>query len=154
MITQFKFHKQLAFGRSLSSLLIQQLKSSIEVNLPCKLPEQIISMPLHHKRQGQRGFNQADYIARQISRALQVNYNPALCCRNSEQTPQSQLNKRARSQNMRNTFTVNDTQDLPHSIAIIDDVITTGASVNALSQAFRARGVKHIQVWALARTPL
>lgn len=116
-------------------------------------PQLIIPMPLHPKRLANRGFNQALEIARPIAKALQIPLDWQACRRIKDTPPQITLPRKERHKNMKNAFSC--TKDFTGMhIAIVDDVITTGASVDALATVLHARGAREVSVWAVARTLL
>jgi len=116
-----------------------------------RLPECIIPVPLHKHRLHERGFNQALELARLIARQLKVPLNYSLCRREKATPFQSGLSARQRKQNLRNAFNVIQTPAYNH-VAIFDDVVTTGSTVNELARQLKEEGVEIIEVWAIART--
>ncbi|MFT6957079.1 MAG: ComF family protein [Halieaceae bacterium] len=120
-------------------------------------PDLIVPVPLNWRRQLWRGFNQAERLAQGL-----VDNHPRLkhplvsgtirCKRSSAETSQSHLGARQRAALARDTFTVAGRCD-NLTIAIIDDVLTTGATANALATALRKAGASHVEVWCIARTP-
>ena len=145
-ITQLKFHRKLHYGPVLASLLIEKIEQHVE-----KLPECIIPVPLHPNRLRQRGFNQAYEIAHPIARKYGLKLDCKSCQRIVSTPPQMEQNKKARQKNIRNAFSVS-TEFNYKSVAIVDDVMTTGQTLNELARVLRERGASHIQVWAVARS--
>ncbi|MGI0119153.1 ComF family protein [Zooshikella sp. RANM57] len=148
LILQFKYNQQLGIGETLSQLLAEKIKQQY---LDDALPEQIIPVPMHPKRLASRGFNQAALISKQLSKYLNIPINTQSCKRVIETKPQEGLNAKQRSKNLQHAFTSTHTVS-PH-IVIVDDVITTGATINALVETLNSARVKRIDVWSLARTP-
>ena len=113
-------------------------------------------MPLHHRRLRERGFNQALELARQIVQRSGID-----CCRHQLRRqrytePQNNLDLQQRQGNLANAFALAEAlpaRVLTH-VAIVDDVVTTGATVSALAQVLRRQGAQRIDVWAVARTLL
>jgi len=145
-VTQLKFHQKLHYAKILADLLIDRIDSATE-----KLPECIIPVPLHPARLRQRGFNQALEIARPIAKKYSLKLDSQCCKRIVSTPPQMQQNKQARQKNIRNAFRVLDNFNY-QDIAIVDDVMTTGQTLNELARVLRMHGAKHIQVWAVARS--
>lgn len=116
------------------------------------LPEAIIPVPLHGSRQRQRGYNQALLIARALGRRLGVSVidNAVIRCRAT--ASQSGLKHRDRLGNVRKAFKLSRPLAVTR-VAVCDDVVTTGATVNELAKLLIANGCSEVQVWALARTP-
>lgn len=147
-ITRFKHQRDLVAGQFLTTQLAQQLKLDYEYQ---PWPDAVTAVPLHWRRQLGRGFNQAAYICRQLSRELKI---PILdCCRRRKPTTQQQrLSRQQRLKNLRQSFEViTDIQDL--HLALIDDVMTTGSTARELSSILLKAGAKQVDVWVLARTP-
>ena len=103
------------------------------------------------RRRRQRGFNQAQDIAENAGRHLGITVNTGLVQRVRRVRSQRELNREERLANLRGVFKV--TSEVPERVAIVDDVVTTGATVRVLAGVLREAGARDIQVWALARTP-
>ena len=99
-----------------------------------------------------RGFNQALEIARPISKHLQLPIDHSTCVRSHATTPQMKLEKRSRLQNIKGVFATRREISFRH-VALLDDVVTTGATVSELASLLKRKGVERVDVWALARTP-
>jgi ComF family protein len=134
-------------GRALSELLIK----FIETN-NAKLPEIIIPVPLHPTRLKERGFNQALELAKPIARHFNIPLDTKSCKRTKATATQSTLDKKIRIKNMRGAFEIVRDIKCDH-LVLIDDVVTTGTTVNELAKVIKSCGVKRVDVWALARTP-
>lgn len=146
LITQLKFHGNLSYAPLLAFGFINSMQRSKN-----NLPECIIPIPLHTKRLQERGFNQALEMARIISKQLQIPLDNSLCTRNKVTPFQSGLSAKQRKQNMKGAFTISKPHQYKH-IAIFDDVVTTGTTVNELAKELKQSGVETIEVWAIART--
>lgn len=146
LISQFKFHNNLSFAPLLANTFIKGLKKR-----KTNLPECIIPIPLHKQRLKERGFNQALELARIISKNINVPVDFALCQRTKATPFQSGLSAKQRKQNLKNAFSISDTHNYKH-VAIFDDVVTTGTTVNELAKQLKQSGVEIIEVWAIART--
>jgi ComF family protein len=133
-------------GRALGLLLADRVRAQ-----PIQI-DALVAVPLHPRRLRERGYNQAAEIARTVSQQLQI---PLLArgirrCRASP--PQTGLDAKHRYANIADAFAVS--RDLSRlRMAIVDDVITTGATVNALAGALAAAGAARLEAWAVARTP-
>lgn len=150
MIGRYKYRNQRKFARPLTAGLADYLDQQLSA-YPQQAPELIIPAPMHPRRRRQRGFNQADEIAETVSRRLGIPWCARTVKRCRPVRPQRELGREQRLANLRGVFTV--TRPLPHRVAIVDDVITTGATVRMLTNALREAGAVDVQVWALARTP-
>ena len=146
LITQLKFHSNLAHAPLLAHGFVKAIQQR-----KAKLPECIIPVPLHPKRLRDRGFNQALELARLVSKQLDVPLNYSLCKRNKVTPFQSGLSAKERKQNLKNAFSLEQIHNYKH-IAIFDDVVTTGTTVNELAKQLKSSGVEVVEVWAIART--
>lgn len=145
LIQNLKYGEQLA----LADVLAKQLLLKIDRK---NLPDAIIAMPLHPNKLRQRGYNQAMLLAKKLADELQIELaNHTVCERVRDTVAQSTLPFKARGKNMRNAFVCN--IDLSgKKIALVDDVMTSGASLNALAAAVQKRGAAEVQAWVVART--
>lgn len=146
LIRQLKFHARLSHIRVLSRLLQGYL-----VKIGLDRPELIIPVPMHPGRQRKRGFNQALEIARPLARYFNVPLAADICERHLDTAPQSELPAKRRAANIRNAFRLRGPLTAKH-IAIVDDVMTTGATANELARLLKRHGAERVQVWVLART--
>ncbi len=145
LIKQLKFQGKLAHARLLGELLAAQLATRIET-----LPQRIIPVPLHRTRLRERGFNQSVELARPIAARFGIPIDVSSCTRVRATPAQSTLPAAQRKANVRDAFKIRRRIPVRH-VAILDDVITTGHTVNELAQALRRAGVPVVEVWAVAR---
>lgn len=149
MIKRLKFSADLKYARITAGLVAAHIDRTLD---PTELPDLLIPMPIHARRTIDRGFNQAEQIARYLRSDLALSIDRLAVTRTTELPAQSGLNARQRELNMRNAFEVN--ADLSgKSVAMIDDVVTTGATARSLARRLRKAGAKNISLWAIARTP-
>ena len=148
LISQFKFQHNLAAGRLLAGLWLRSLPASALPQADC-----IIPVPLHPRRLRHRGYNQALELARPIAATLQLPIAHSLCVRNKATRVQSELALKERKKNLRHAFSVRQNHNYKH-IVIIDDVVTSGNTVNELARTLKLSGVETVQVWAVARAVL
>ena len=146
LICKLKYHHHIHLAKLLGTLLASHLKKYHQA-----LPELLITVPLHKKRIQQRGFNQAVEIARTVAAQLQLSTDYR-CIKKSKMTPlQTTLNSHQRRHNLKGAFCLHHSLDAK-SVAIIDDVMTTGATVSEIASLLKANGVPRVEVWVLART--
>lgn len=107
-------------------------------------------MPLHRNRLRQRGFNQAQEIAREIARNLRLPILSHAAARIIDTPPQASLSLKARRNNLRGAF-VCDAGVRGKRVAIVDDVMTSGSTLDALAEALLHAGVLEVQCWVAAR---
>ena len=140
---KFKKHAELAsyFANKFTDIILDKNN----------LPEALIPVPLHKKRQSQRGYNQSLQLAKCLGKKLNIPVNTDLCERIINTDPQSELPMKSRKKNVKNAFRLNN-NNVPEHIAIVDDVITTGSTINEIAQLFKKAGCEQIYVWAIART--
>ena len=146
LIGQFKFHGSLFCAPLLAQTFIRSVQHRKN-----NLPECIIPIPLHTKRLHERGFNQSLELARIIAEQLHVPLDYTLCQRNKSTPFQSGLSSKQRRQNLKNAFVISKPHNYKH-VAIFDDVVTTGTTVNEFAKELKASGIGIIEVWAIART--
>lgn len=145
LITQLKFHANLSYAPLLVHKLVDLVKQRR------KLPDCIIPVPLHKQRLRERGFNQALELARIVAVNLNIPLDYSICQRTKSTPFQSGLSAKQRKQNLRNAFSVTKEHSYKH-VAIFDDVVTTGMTVNELAKQLKLSGVETVEVWAIART--
>lgn len=144
LIQAMKYGEQLALAHAFAERLVQRIPRD-------SLPDCIIPMPLHPAKLRERGYNQSHLIAAPIARKLDIELLPRACLRVRDTTPQSSLPWKARKKNMRDAFSC-ETDLTGRRVALVDDVLTTGASLNALADVVRRRGAREIEAWVVART--
>ncbi|MCI0748963.1 MAG: ComF family protein [Nevskiales bacterium] len=144
-ILNLKFHGRLAPAHVLGTLMASKLATR-----PQPLPELLIPVPLHSARLRRRGYNQAMEIARALSRRLSIPMPAGTAERIRPTREQTELSAVDRRHNVKGAFTVNPIARGRH-IALLDDVITTGATLAELARAARKAGAVHIEAWAVAR---
>lgn len=144
--TRFKFGADLAAGRVLSTLWLRE-------PLPMECPDLIVPVPLHRHRLRERGYNQAIELARPLARTLRVPLENTWLQRGRGTSPQTELGAAARRRNVHGAFVARTDVAWPEHVALLDDVMTTGATLVECSGVLRRAGVKRIDVWALARAP-
>lgn len=149
LIQRLKFNKRLSFARLLGSLMADELSKRYAADAE-SLPDVIIPVPLHASRLRERGYNQALEIARPIARCLKIPVDYKCAVRTRETAMQSELPAKLRRNNVKGAFKISGLQQANH-VAIIDDVMTTGHTVEELASEVRKAGIKKIDVWTCAR---
>ena len=148
LIAQLKFNQHLTCAAVLSELLLMFLQTQYRKQ---NWPQAIIPVPLHPRRLAERGYNQANELAKPLGKTLKIPVYFDLYERVKETPTQTAASARERRINLKNAFALAKPHTLKH-IAILDDVLTTGSTVSALSHALKCSGVKCIDVWAIAKT--
>ncbi len=115
-------------------------------------PDLLLPMPLHPVRLRERGFNQSLEIAKPVSRWLDIPLAADACQRKRDTPPQAGLKWRERRRNVRGAFAC-DLDLNGKKVAVLDDVMTTGATLNEISRILKSRGASEVSAWVIARTP-
>jgi ComF family protein len=144
LIHGVKYNGRLDFARLLGLLLAEAVGRT-----GATLPDLIVPVPLHPARLRQRGYNQALEIARPLGRELDIALAPRAARRLRPTPPQTELAPVARRRNVHGAFAANAVGGT--HVAIVDDVMTTGSTVDALARALRRAGADQVQVWVVAR---
>jgi ComF family protein len=151
LITQFKFHGAL----DLAPALMQRLLSAFEQgNMPS--PTLLLPVPLSRERLRERGYNQAWELARRLGRALHCEADARLLLRVKDTPHQLALPTDRRAGNVRAAFAVEPLRLAElrgRSVTLVDDVMTTGATVAELARVLLQAGAAEVSVWVVARTP-
>jgi len=141
-----------ALGRLLAEALVASAARSAAASpAAAARPTLIVAVPLHASRLRERTFNQADEIARPVARALGLTQRHRGIRRVRATASQTALGRSDRLGALAGAFAVGGRLD-DLDIAIVDDVVTTGATVNALAAALKAAGARRVEAFAVART--
>lgn len=152
LITRFKHNAKWPFGHLLADVLSQYLQHRFDEDLP--RPDALLPVPLAAKRLRQRGFNQAAMLARWLSRQLDLPCEENVVHRIQDTSAQQDLDAKARKRNLRNAFALtSDANVKGRHLALVDDVLTTGATAQALARLLMNAGAARVDVYCLARTP-
>ncbi|MGA7593571.1 MAG: ComF family protein [Gallionella sp.] len=144
LIQDMKYREQLALANAFAEKMVQGIDRQ-------SLPDCVIAMPLHPAKLRERGFNQSLLLASTVASKLGLKLLTHACLRVRDTPPQSVLPWKARKQNVRNAFSCQ--VDLAGKrVALVDDVLTTGASLNALAGAVSKAGAIEVSAWVVART--
>lgn len=147
-VARFKYHQQFYVGRELASLLIQAPVDFQKYDF-------FVPVPLHWRRQFRRGFNHSHFLAHSLGKKTckpvatflkRIRFTPA----------QAKLTSEERLKNIQgafalNAFAIRAKNIREKSILLIDDVLTTGATVNACAKVLHQAGAKHIDILTVAR---
>ena len=144
LIQQLKYGDQLALADTLASKLAERIDHG-------RLPDIVIAMPLHPNKLRRRGYNQSLLLARKLAQELDIKLITHACRRIRDTPSQSSLPFKERGKNMRNAF-VCEVDLSGMKVALVDDVLTSGASMDALAAAVLKSGASEAQAWVVART--
>ena len=144
LIQALKYRERLILVNYLADALTRRITSR---------PDCIVALPLHPVRLRERGFNQSLLLARQISRRLGIPLLADACERVRNTPSQSSLPWKERDKNMRQAFACKPGAGVRGKhVAVVDDVMTTGASIGELARALKQSGAKEVSAWVVART--
>ncbi|AMX01463.1 ComF family protein [Microbulbifer thermotolerans] len=146
LVQRFKYRGDLAAGHSLAQLAAGPLRPTD------KAPDLLAPIPLHWRRYWQRGFNQSQLIAAELGRQWHLPVHARLLRRVVAREAQLRLKRSQRLRNPEHSFAVCSPVEGRH-IGLVDDVITTGATLEAAARALIAAGAAWVSAYALARTP-
>ena len=146
LLPRLKFAGDLAAGRLVSQLMATHLRQAPR-------PQALVPIPLHRARLRRRGFDQALELARPRGRDLGLPVLDGALVRLRATAEQSTLSAVARRRNVRGAFAVRPRLPLPAHVALVDDVMTTGATLRAAAAALRQAGVARVDAWVAARVP-
>lgn len=151
LVHQLKFGEKISYARSIGEMLLVAFENAI-VDKYGK-PDCIIPVPLHNKRLRQRGYNQSTEITRVMAKktGMPIAYDAVV--RRRVTLTQTGLKAKERQKNIRGAFSVLDVENYRH-VLIIDDVVTTGSTVNELSKELKRSGVERVGVLSIARAPI
>lgn len=151
LISRFKHNRQWPLGRLMAEMLSSGLQHRYAEGLA--RPDLLLPVPLARRRQRERGFNQAGLLARWLSKRLAIALNERLLQRTRETPAQQSLDAKARRRNLQRAFALVDEGVIEGlHVAVVDDVLTTGATAQAIAALLRGAGARQVDVYCLART--
>ncbi len=148
LIHNLKYFEKTRIARYLANLAVDYL----EKEKPFHSVDFVVPVPLHLGKLRERGFNQSDYLAKIIAKQMEWKYTPKLVKRVVFTKSQTFLTPSERKKNVGNAFAVDEKTDIyDKSVLVVDDVFTTGATVNAIASVLKKRKVKNVFVLTIAR---
>lgn len=152
LVCSFKFGRNLACGRILARELSRAAGEGSRL-----LPSCILPVPLHRTRHFSRSFNQADLLARQAGHNLGIPVFSTTLLRRRRTRAHSGLDAASRKRNIRGAFTCRIPAGKEHyyaNPALVDDVMTTGATLAECTRTLKKAGARRVSVWVAARAPI
>ena len=150
LLTDLKFHQRLEPTAALLGPLLARLHDARATGV------RVVAVPLARERLRERGYNQSWELARRLARALALDTHADALFRARDTGHQLGLHRDARAANLQGAFVVTPRHAAwvrGARIALVDDVLTTGATAHAAVRTLRAAGARDVQVWVVARTP-
>jgi len=148
LIQAYKYAGTVGLANTLAGFLESAVRDAGE-----EMPDVLLAMPLTRTRLAERGYNQAREIARLLGRRLNLRLDANGVARVRHGTPQAELPMPERRRNVRGAFAARRAfKGL--DVAVVDDVMTTGATLDELAGVLKAAGASRVRNWVVARTPL
>ena len=148
VIHRYKYQRALWLEGYLAELLVSRAAPALRGGAW----DALVPVPLHTVKQREREFNQAERLARHLSKATGIPLKPRLLRRVQPTRTQTQLSREERLANVRRAFALREKTDLAgRRFVVIDDVLTTGATTGACAGVLRAAGAAEVCVWTVAR---
>lgn len=151
LIAQYKFHGMLDLAQALAARM-----HAAQQRAGRPVPDLLLPTPLATQRLRERGFNQAWELTQRLARLLHARADAQLLLRVKDTPHQLALPPEQRAANVRGVFAVEPLRRSElrgRSVAVIDDVLTTGATFNEMARVLKHAGASRVEAWALARTP-
>ena len=149
-LIRFKFYNKPGYGKTFASLLLEAIRKIDD------LPpiDMIMSVPLHKKRKRTRGYNQSLILARHISRWTGIPERSAILARVRNTDVQSLLDAKKRAENVQGAFSVTAHEKIKgKKVLLIDDIITTGSTIDECCRVLKEAGVSYAAAAAVAAAP-
>lgn len=147
VIHRFKFGNHPEFGEGLAILMAEVFMREFDSQIDC-----IVPIPMHRKKERSRGFNQAAILANGVSKAIGVPVCTGLS-RKKQTKPQGSLSAAEREENVKNAFEVKERMFFQNKkVLLIDDVFTTGSTVESCAKTLISAGAKEVSSLTLSST--
>ncbi len=151
LIHLLKYNKKRGIMRSLERI-IRSYFDCFSSSFPSL--DLVVPIPLHRKRLRERGFNQAELIAKVVAKHIQVRLSNGNLKRTKATITQTSLDREERTKNLRQAFTVKNRDEFQaRDVLVVDDVYTTGTTIKEAARTLKEAGVQEVYVFALARAP-
>lgn len=144
LLPRLKFHRDFACGRVLAQAMADHCAQLTR-------PDALLPLPLHRERLRRRGYDQALELACPLARSLDLPLADRLLARSRPTRAQSRLDAAARTRNLRGAFSIAAGASMPAHIVLVDDVMTTGATLHAAARTLLAAGAQRVDAWVCAR---
>ncbi|MCI8851957.1 MAG: ComF family protein [Lachnospiraceae bacterium] len=139
-LAAFKYHGR----REYSIYYAREMAHAFESQISCWQPQALIPIPLHKSRRRKRGYNQAELTARELGRMLRIPVDTKVLLRCKRTAPQKDLNERQRRENLKTAFKISGDDVKYNTVVLIDDIYTTGSTMDAAARALKEKGVRKV----------
>lgn len=139
-ISMFKYHNR----REYADFYAKEMYEHCQWFLKNCAPEVILPVPVHKEKKRKRGFNQSELVAKKLGKLLKVPVDTGYLLRTEKTTPQKELTRQQRKQNLKKAFALSDEGENYERVLIVDDIYTTGATIDAISEILRENQTKII----------
>jgi len=154
LVRRFKFHRNMVCGQLLANELVRAVRNGLTSpgsSMQNRQPDIVVPVPLHFWRRCKRGFNQAEVLALELQKHCGLHLRRDLLRRVTATAAQSGLDRKTRLKNLRNAFQCHALGGA--HVALVDDVLTTGATLQECSSVLKRAGASEVTVWVAARVP-
>lgn len=148
LVQAFKFDENLALAQLFADAMIAAVRANAKSDAR---PDRIIALPLAARRLATRGFNQSAVLAERVAHNLGIAYAPRGMLKIRDTPPQAGLDREARYKNVRGAFVCESGAVAGLHVALLDDVMTTGATMSEAARALKKAGARRVSAWVLAR---
>lgn len=139
-IYNFKYNNKREYARIyINELTKYHREKIISWRAQCLIP-----VPVHKAKMRERGFNQAELLAKELGKQLELPVNDKLIIRCKETTPQKQLNSKERKNNLKKAFKISNNDVKLKKVILVDDIYTTGATIDSISAVLKNAGVSNV----------
>lgn len=139
-ISMFKYHNR----REYAAFYAEEMKERCGRLIGLCAPQVILPIPIHREKRRQRGFNQAELVAKELGKLLKIPVDPGYLLRTQKTVPQKELTRRERKENLKEAFQLRENAVVYDRVLLIDDIYTTGATIDAVSEILRKNQTKII----------
>ena len=147
---KFKFQNKMSLGDDLTGILIEYFKSGPDIDLSSV--DSVTAVPLHQKRQRERGFNQSEFLAEKFARHYGLNFRNDILVKIKDTKPQFSLKRNVRFKNVSGAFEASPKDAIAgRRVLLVDDIFTTGATICECAKALKSAGAESVYVITLCR---
>lgn len=139
-VSMFKYHNR----REYAKVYAKEMRECCAHFLKMAAPEVILPVPIHKQKKRERGFNQAELIAKELGKLMDIPVDSSYLIRKEKTTPQKELTRRQRKVNLKEVFGIQSNGKYYKRVLLIDDIYTTGATIDAISEILRENQTKII----------